>query len=268
MADAGACVSQAPTGAIAYNADDLAAARAAGIAGNATIQDKWRRAAFQASPVLRWAPAATTPLAISTPATAVEKSNVTATVRGLAAGEQGCVSLAGDARRVVGTGSDLAVAFALPAGAATHTFTLATLAGTTTATTAASLTPVVTPPPAAPVPPAQPVAAKVKIDKVEKVRKNRFKVALVCAEAAPCAGRIKVRTATKVAVDGLRKKKVVRVSEKRYSLVAGSRKQVSLKLTKTARALVADGRLKVKAVATARGGDRVVTTFSLKSARG
>ena len=268
VADAGACVSQAPTGAIAYNADDLAAARAAGIAGNATIQDKWRRAAFQASPVLRWAPAATTPLAISTPATAVEKSNVTATVRGLAAGEQGCVSLAGDARRVVGTGSDLAVAFALPAGAATHTFTLATLAGTTTATTAASLTPVVTPPPAAPVPPAQPVAAKVKIDKVEKVRKNRFKVALVCAEAAPCAGRIKVRTATKVAVDGLRKKKVVRVSEKRYSLVAGSRKQVSLKLTKTARALVADGRLKVKAVATARGGDRVVTTFSLKSARG
>lgn len=262
VADAGACVSQAPTGAIAYNAEDLAAARAGGIAGNATIQDKWRRAAFQAAPVLSWAPAATTPLAISTPATAVEKSSVTATVRGLAAGEQGCVSLGGDARRVVGTGADLAVTFTLPAGAAAHTFTLATLGGSTTATTTASLTPVVV------VPPAPPVAAKVKIAKVEKVRKNRFKVALVCAEAAPCAGKIKVRTATKVAVDGLRKKKVVRVSEKRYSLVAGSRKQVSLKLTKTARALVADGRLKVKSVATARGGERVVRTFSLKSARG
>jgi len=265
VADAGACVSQAPTGAIAYNADDLAAARAAGIAGNATIQDKWRRAAFQAAPVLRWAPAATTPLSISTPATAVEKSSVTATVRGLAAGEQGCVSLGGDARRVVGTGADLAVAFTLPAGAAAHTFTLATLGGSTTATTTASLTPVVAVPPVTPVPT---VAAKVKIAKVEKVRKNRFKVALVCAEAAPCAGKIKVRTATKVAVDGLKKKKVVRVSEKRYSLVAGSKKQVSLRLTKTARALVADGRLKVKSIATARGGDRVVTTFSLKSARG
>ncbi|MGF9754080.1 hypothetical protein AAII07_02665 [Microvirga sp. 0TCS3.31] len=265
VADAGACVSQAPTGAIAYNAEDLAAAGAAGITGNATTQDKWRRAAFQAAPVLRWAPAATTPLSISTPATAVEKSSVTATVRGLAAGEQGCVSLGGDARRVVGTGADLAVAFTLPAGAAAHTFTLATLGGSTTATTTASLTPVVTVPPVAPVPP---VAAKVKIAKVEKVRKNRFKVALVCAEAAPCAGKIKVRTATKVAVDGLKKKKVVRVSEKRYNLAAGSRKQVSLRLTKTARALVADGRLKVKSVATARGGDRVVRTFSLKSTRG
>jgi hypothetical protein len=108
----------------------------------------------------------------------------------------------------------------------------------------------------------------VKIAKVEKVRKNRFKVALVCADAAPCAGRIKVRTATKVGVDGLKKRKVVRVSEKRYRVAAGSRRQVSLKLTRTARALVADGRLKVKAVATARAGDREVTTFVLKSARG
>ena len=228
VADAGACVSQAPTGAIAYNVDDLAAARAGGIAGNATIQDKWRRAAFQAAPILRWAPAATTPLSISTPATAVEKSGVTATVRGLAAGEQGCVSLGSDARRVVGTGSDLTVTFTLPAGAGAHTFTLATLGGSATATTVASLTPVVTVPPVAPVLPAQPVAARVKVDKVEKVRKNRFKVALVCAGAAPCAGKITVRTATKVAVDGLKKKKVVRVSEKRYSLVAGSKKQVSL----------------------------------------
>ena len=91
---------------------------------------------------------------------------------------------------------------------------------------------------------------------------------VVTIDVTTIRGKITVRTATKVAVDGLKKKKVVRVSEKRYSLVAGSKKQVSLKLTKTARALVADGRLKVKSVATARGGDRVVTTFSLKSAKG
>ena len=33
-------------------------------------------------------------------------------------------------------------------------------------------------------------------------------------------------------------------------------------------ALVADGRLKVRAVATVRGDDRVVTAFTLQSARG
>lgn len=266
IADLAPCATTlaADNGAIAYTPSILTSASTTGIAPGA--RDQYRRATAQALPALTHAAAGTGTLGIAVPATAVEKSAVTATVTGLGAGEAGCVSLGSDARRVVGTGADLAVSFTLPAGAASHTFTLATLDGTTTATTAASLTPVV---PVPPMPTAtQPVAATVKIAKVEKVRKNRFKVALVCADAAPCAGKIKVRTATRVAIDGLKKKKVVRVSEKRYSVAAGSRQQVSLKLTKTARALVADGRLKVKAVATARGGDRVVATFSLKSARG
>ena len=256
VADLAPCATtlSAENGAVAYKAADLAAARAAGTIPVA-LQDGFRRASAQALPALAHVPAGGDVTA-SAPATAVEKSTVTVDVAGLGAGEPACVSLGGRATSVTGTGSVVPVTFALPAGAATHTFTLTTLAGTTTARTVAS--------PSRP----KPIAAKVKVDKVEKVRNNRFKVALVCADAASCAGKITVRTAAKVAVDGPTKKKVVRVSEKRYSLVAGGREQLSLKLTKTARGLVADGRLEVRAVATARGGDRVVRTFWLKSARG
>ena len=255
-------------GGLAYTPSILATARTTGIAPAA--RDQYRRATAQALPALSHLPAAAGTPAVSVPDTAVEKSTITATVNGLGAGEAACLSIGSQAKPVTGTGSPLTVSFTLPAGAATHTFTLATLAGTTTASTVATLapaTPATPATPASPVAPTEPVAAKVKINKVEKVRNNRFKIALVCRDAAPCAGKVTVRTATKVAVDGLKRKKVVRVSEKRYSLVAGSRKQVSLKLTKTARGLVAEGRLKVKAV-TARGGDRVVTTFWLTSARG
>ena len=75
---------------------------------------------------------------VSAPATAVEKSTVTVTVAGLGAGEAGCVSLGSVAKPVVGTGADVTVTFDLPAGAATNTFTLTTLAGSQTAVTSST----------------------------------------------------------------------------------------------------------------------------------
>lgn len=266
VADAGACASQAPTGAIAYNPADLTEARSAGIAANPTVRDKWRRSSFQAAPALMWAPAATTPLAISTPATAVEKTSVSATVRGLAAGEQACVSLGTDARRVVGTGSELTVTFTLPAGAAPRTFTVATLDGTATSTTTATaVPPIVTP---APAPDPAPSVGELSAAKVVKVRKNRFKVTVACDATVACAGTLTVRTAGKVKVPGMVRKKLVMVSERTYTVAPGSERRLVLKLTRTARALVADGPLKVRAVQKAKGAQRSVTTFRLKAAKG
>ncbi|MDT0186169.1 hypothetical protein Q9S36_38885 [Microbacterium sp. ARD31] len=263
VADAGACASQAPTGAIAYNPADLTEARSAGIAANPTVRDKWRRSSFQAAPALLWTPAAATTLAISTPATAVEKTSVTATVRGLAAGEQACVSLGTDVRRVVGTGSDLTVTFTLPAGAAARTFTVATLDGTATSTTSATaVPPVVTPPAPAP------SVGELSAAKVVKVRKNRFKVTVACDATVACAGTLTVRTAGKVKVPGMVRKKLVTVSERTYTVAPGGEKRLVLKLTKTARVLVADGPLKVRAVQKAKGAQRSVTTFRLKAAKG
>ncbi|WP_322919711.1 prenyltransferase/squalene oxidase repeat-containing protein [Nocardioides renjunii] len=262
VADAGACASRAPTGAIAYNAADLTAARVDGIAGNATVRDTWRRASFQAAPALLWAPAASTSLGVSAPVTAVEKSTVTVTVRGVAAGEQACVSFGSDARRVVGTGSDLAVAFTLPAGAAAHTFTVATLGGTTTATTSATAVPAV--PPA--VPPAAPMVGDLDVSRTEKVRKNRFKVDLTCESAQPCFGKLTVSTAGKVRLG--KAKKVVTVARRSYAIAPGAEKKLVLTLTKPARKLLARGTVKVKAVQTASGARRAVTTFRLKAAKG
>ncbi|CUR55939.1 exported hypothetical protein [metagenome] len=264
VADAGACVSQAPTGAIAYNAADLTAARSAGITSNATVRDKWRRTSFQAAPALLWTPVASAPLAITTPATAVEKSSVTATVRGLAAGEQACVSLGGDARRVVGTGADLAVSFTLPAGAASYAFKVATLGGTATSTTTATVVPPVVVTPPAPTP----TVGELDAAKVEKVKSNRFTLSVDCESTVACTGTLTVRTARKVKVPGLVKRKVVTVADRRYSVATGTEKKVVLKLTRTGRALVADDTLKVKAVQKAPGAQRSVTTFRLKAAKG
>ncbi len=94
----------------------------------------FRRATAQALPALAFVPAGGD-VAVSAPATAVEKSTVTVTVSGLGAGEPACVSFGGQAKQVTGTGSAVPVTFTLPAGAATHTFRLTTLAGSTTAST-------------------------------------------------------------------------------------------------------------------------------------
>ncbi|RYC12983.1 hypothetical protein [Nocardioides zhouii] len=144
VSDAGACATLAPTGAIAYNAADLAAGRTAGIASK---RSTWRIAASQAAPALNWAPAASAPLGISTPATASDAGTVTATVTGLAAGEYGCVTLGTTARSIKGTGGVVTTDFQLPAGAGAYVFAVTTLTGSQTSTTTvpAPTTPTTTP---------------------------------------------------------------------------------------------------------------------------
>ena len=146
VSDAGACASQAPTGAIAYDAADFASGRANGLG---TARNKWRIASYQAAPLLNWAPAATAPLAVSTPATAGDGATVTATVTGLAAGEYGCVTFGSTARSVTGTGGPVTTDFTLPAGAGTYTFTVTTLTGSKTSTTTVAAPTTATPTPTA-----------------------------------------------------------------------------------------------------------------------
>ena len=112
-ADPGACATQAPTGAIAYDVADLANGRTGGLGARTGI---WRRATFQAAPVLRWAPPAAGALGITAPSSAAASSRVQVEVRGLAAGEHGCVTSGTTTRLVTGTGGPLTVAFDLPAG--------------------------------------------------------------------------------------------------------------------------------------------------------
>ena len=256
LADLAPCATAltADNGGILYKPVDLATVRSAGTL-SVPVRELTRRATAQALPALALVPAGGA-VTISAPATAVEQSTVTVTVAGLGAGEPACVSFAGQSRSVTGTGSPVALTFTLPAGAASRTFTVATLGGTSVVTTAAT---------AAPLPPA---AADLQASRVEKVRKGRFTLDLACAADAPCIGKITVRTARKVAVEGLKKRKTVRISERRYRVAAGDEGRVRMRLTRTARDLVADGKVKVKAVVGVRGGERTVTTFWLKAAKG
>jgi hypothetical protein len=258
VADLAPCATKlaADNGAVAYKPSILAASRTSGIPVGA--RDQYRRTTAQALPALASAPAATGALGLSAPASAAEKSTVTVTVTGLGQGEAGCVSLGSVAKPVTGTGGSLPVAFDLPAGAATHSFTLVTLGGSAAATTVSSVTP---PAPA-------PSVGELSAAKVVKVRKNRFKVTVACEATVACAGTLTVRTAGKVKVPGMARKKLVMVSERTYTVAPGGEKRLVLKLTRTARALVADGPLKVRAVQKAKGAQRSVTTFRLKAAKG
>lgn len=262
VADAGACISQAPTGAIAYNSADLAADRASGLGGN---RDKWRRASFQAAPVLAWAPVAGTPLSISTPATAVEKGSVTAIVRGVAPGEQACVHFGNDARGVVGTGSDLTVDFTLPAGATAHTFTLTTLNGTATSTTSATAVPApTTPAPTAPTPsPAVPIVGDLAASRTERVRNNVFALAVECDSAQTCAGKLKVRSVHELELANGTTRRVL-VAKREYSVAPDTTVRIKLRLTRPARAVLGSKRLRVAAVQSARGAESATTTFWLR----
>lgn len=254
-ADPGACATQAPTGAIAYDREDLASARTSGLGDKVGV---WRRASFQAAPALRWAPAASGELGVSVPAAAQPGSTVTAVVRGLAAGEQGCVSLGSTARLVTGTGSDVPVSFDLPAAApATHTFTVTTLTGAQSATTTVAA------PATTPAPTPAPVVGDLVAAKVEKVRNNAFTLAVRCDGAQACAGKIKVRTARKVELRDGSVRKVV-VAKKEYAVAAGDVARVRLRLTKPARSVVGAQRLRVVAVQTARGAEPAQTKFWLR----
>jgi hypothetical protein len=250
-ADPGACATQAPTGAIAYNAEDLATGRASGPGAKVGV---WRRATFQSAPALRWAPPAGAALGLTAPASAAAGSKVDVVVRGLAAGEHGCVTHGTAKRLVTGTGGDVALSFDLPATApATHTFTVTTLSGAQSATTTVAAPPV-----------AAPVVGDLAVAKVAKVGRNdRFKIAVACDGAVACTGKLKVRTAGKVErADGTKARLVVAKSA--YTVDPGRTATVRLTLTKPARAVLGAKRIRVVATQTARGAEPVATKFWLR----
>jgi hypothetical protein len=252
----------AENGAVAPSGAALAATRTAGgIASGQRIS--YAFATAQALPALAYVPEGAGALAVSAPATATENTTVSVTVTGLAAGEPACVSFGGQAKPVTGTGAALNVTFQLPAGLATHTFRLTTLGGSTTAVTTATATPTSTPTPA-PVP----QVGALQTRRVVKVMRNRFAVRVACEGTQECLGKLTVRTASKERIDGMAKAKFVTVSERRYSVASGDTERVVLRLTRTARDLVADRRIKVKAILHAPGAERSVETFWLKAAKG
>ncbi len=118
------------TGAIAYDDEALAVGRASGIASGA--RDKWRRAAAQALPVLRYAPDATPVLAVEGPAGyRKQASSATYAVSGVVPGDQVCVTV-GNVKVPAAAGLDGAVdvPVTLPAGTADRTVTVTDRAGT------------------------------------------------------------------------------------------------------------------------------------------
>jgi hypothetical protein len=63
-------------------------------------------------------------------------------------------------------------------------------------------------------------------------------------------------------------KTVLVLAKRSYKVAADGEKDLELTLTKPGRALLADGKVKVKAVQTAPGAERAVTTFWLTAAKG
>lgn len=258
IADLAPCATAlaADNGAIALTPADLAATRTSG-AIPSEKRFSYAYATAQALPALAHLPAGGD-VTLAAPASAVEKSTVAVTVGGLGAGEPGCVSFGSQATSVTGTGSPVTVRFTLPAGAATHTFRVSTLAGAVTATTAATLTPVPTPVPA------EPTVGDLDVAKVVKVgRKGVFKVEVACDSTVDCTGKVKVRTAGKV-VRPNGAKTVLVVAKSAYDVQAGETEKVVLRLTKPARAVVGTSRIRVVAVQTADGADAVSTKFWLR----
>lgn len=253
VADLAPCANKlaADNGSVAYKPSILAAARTSGITLGA--RDQYRRTTAQALPALASAPASDAALRISTPATAVEKSIVTVTVLGLGAGEAACVSTGNASKSITGTGGSVEVTFDLPAGAATHTFRLTTLEGSSTAATVATLTP----------PATAPTVGELSAARVVKARNNRFKLTVTCDSTLACAGTLKVRTAGKVKLAN-GKKRTVLVARSAYDVSPGRTGKVTLKLTKAARKALGPKRVRVVAVQRAAGAEPATTNFWLK----
>jgi hypothetical protein len=258
VADLAPCVTTlaAENGAIAPSQAALAETRTSGgIASGQRIS--YGYATAQALPALAYAPEGGGALGIAAPVSAVEISTVTVAVTGLGAGEPACVSFGSQARQVTGTGAVSNVTFQLPAGVATHTFRLTTLGGSTTAATSSTATPTATPTPA-------PQVGALTTRRVVKVTRNRFAVSVTCEGTTACAGKLKVRTARKVEMRS--GKRVVTVAKREYAVAAGEERRLVVKLTKAGRLVLADGKVKVKAVQKAPGAERAVTSFWLKRA--
>lgn len=93
------------TGAIAYEPKAVKAARNGGIT-DGDVRGQWRRATAQAMAVLQWAPASADDLTVTMARASAEAGDkVRVKVWGLAPGERACVSIKGDAQRVVGKAS-------------------------------------------------------------------------------------------------------------------------------------------------------------------
>ena len=262
VSDAGACVAKAPVGAIALNAADLSSGRKDGLGGKLTT---WRFATFQAMPALLWAPAASAPLAVSTPAASADGGTVTATVTGLGAGEYGCVTLGSTARLVKGTGGPVTTDFQLPVGAGTYTFTVTTLTESKASTTTVAAPPSATPTPTAtPTPAADPVVGDLRASKVELVKNNRFRLGVKCVGTETCEGSLVVRSKKVVGTDADARARRVLVARATYSVEPGEKSAVVLKVRRAARPALAKGRLRVVARQSVEGADAVRTAFWLK----
>jgi hypothetical protein len=111
------------TGALGYDDAAVAAGRSDGI--TTATQDQWRRATAPTLPVLQWAPAATSALALSGPTGYLEAgTSATYHVSGAAPGSQVCLSGAGAARHLVASADGtVSAAVTLPAGTADRTVT-------------------------------------------------------------------------------------------------------------------------------------------------
>ena len=263
VSDAGACATKAPTGAIAYNAADFASGRASGLG---SARNKWRIASYQAAPLLAWAPPASAPLAISTPATAADAGTVTATVTGLAAGEYGCVTLGSTARSVKGTGGPVTTDFTLPAGAGTYTFTVTTLSESKTSTTTVAAPTATSTPTSTPTPtpaPAGPVVGDLGVARVEKVAHNEIKLDVTCDGTVACSGKLKVRSVKQLKLVNGRTRRLV-MAKSDYRVAPGRTATIRLVLQKPARKVLGTKRIRVEAVQAARGVEPTSTKFWLR----
>ena len=95
------------------------------------------------------------------------------------------------------------------------------------------------------------------------MKNNKFKLSVTCDDTEPCEGKIVVRTTRKVKVGEKPARKVL-VAKKAYS---GRRHdgQGRAQGQEPARSVLAQGRVKVKAVQSAPGADRAVDEFWLRS---
>lgn len=270
IADIAPCTTTlaAENGAIAYKPTVLTSTRTAGSIKVAQ-RDQFRRSTAQALPALASVPAATGALGISAPPSPVELSTVTVTVTGLGAGEVGCVSFRSVVKPVVGTGSPVTVNFDLPAGSVVHTFTLNTLAGTQTAVVTSVRGPV-PPKPPTPTPTPTPEAGKLTVAKVEKVKNNKFTLEVSCDAKVACDGKIAIRTARKVIVGNAKRARKVLIVKDTYTVEPGTTEKIVLEVRRPAGKVLdaADGKIKVRAVQTAKGANGAkpaVTKFWLRN---
>jgi len=112
-------------GAVAYDDAGLAAGRSNGI--TAAKQDEWRRASSQAVPALAYLPEDTTPSApvLTGPSGYLKAgSRRSLTTKGVAAGDQLCLTGPGAAVQGTATGSTKLLAVDLPGGTGTRTYTV------------------------------------------------------------------------------------------------------------------------------------------------